>query len=64
MRENFLFFGLFSMLRRWRPNFGRRIQSNVRRATLRANRTDDQRETDNNKNHNRIGMEKLSYAAT
>ncbi|CAF4915804.1 unnamed protein product [Pieris macdunnoughi] len=34
------------MPRRRRPDLGRRSQSNVRRATSRANRTDDQRETD------------------
>lgn len=45
------------MPRRKRPNIGRRSQSNVRRATSRANRTDDQRETDND--NSRTGMADL-----
>ncbi|KAG8246522.1 hypothetical protein J6590_094264 [Homalodisca vitripennis] len=45
------------MPRRKRPNIGRRSRSNVRRATSRANRTDDRQETDND--NSRIGMAHL-----
>lgn len=45
------------MPRRRRPDLGRRSQSNVRRATSRANRTDDQRETD--QENSRIAMSEL-----
>ncbi|KAG8308825.1 hypothetical protein J6590_100388 [Homalodisca vitripennis] len=48
---------LLTMPRRKRPNIGRRSRSNVRRATSRANRTDDQQETDND--NSRIGMAHL-----
>ncbi|GBP68487.1 hypothetical protein EVAR_52648_1 [Eumeta japonica] len=47
------------MPRRRRPDLGRRSQSNVRRATSRANRTDDQRETD--QENSRIAMSELRY---
>ncbi|KAG8266336.1 hypothetical protein J6590_074899 [Homalodisca vitripennis] len=40
-----------------RSNIGRRSRSNVRRATSRANRTDDQQETEND--NSRIGMAHL-----
>ncbi|KAG8296330.1 hypothetical protein J6590_059597 [Homalodisca vitripennis] len=46
--------------RRWNhcvASQGRRSRSNVRRATSRANRTDDQQETDNDNSH--IGMAHL-----
>ena len=46
------------MSKRRGPNLGRRSQSNVRRAISRANRTDDQRERDNE--NSRIGMAELS----
>lgn len=45
------------MPRRRTANIGRRSQSNVRRATSRANRTNDQRATDND--NSRIGMSEL-----
>lgn len=45
------------MPRRRRPDLGRRSQSNVQRHTSRANRTDDQRERDNE--NNRIRMSEL-----
>ena len=45
------------MPRRRRPDLGRRSQSNVRRATSRANRTDDQRQTD--QENSRIAMSEL-----
>ena len=45
------------MPRRRRPDLGRRSQSNVRIDTSRANRTDGQRETDNE--NSRIGMSEL-----
>lgn len=45
------------MPRRRRPNVGRRSQSNVRRATSRANRTDDQRQRD--QENSRIAMSEL-----
>ncbi|KAG8285525.1 hypothetical protein J6590_068907 [Homalodisca vitripennis] len=48
---------LLTMPTRKRPNIGRRSRSNVRRATSRANRTDDQQETDND--NSRIGMAHL-----
>uniref|UniRef100_A0A1B6HEE6 Uncharacterized protein n=2 Tax=Homalodisca liturata TaxID=320908 RepID=A0A1B6HEE6_9HEMI len=48
---------MLTMPRRKRPNIGRRSRSNVRRATSRANRTDDQQETDND--NSRIGMAHL-----
>ncbi|KAG8242707.1 hypothetical protein J6590_059951 [Homalodisca vitripennis] len=48
---------LLTTPRRKRPNIGRRSRSNVRRATSRANRTDDQQETDND--NSRIGMAHL-----
>ena len=44
------------MPKKTRPNLGRRLHSSERRATLRANRTDDQRDTDNNNNDIRIAM--------
>ncbi|XP_063931152.1 uncharacterized protein LOC135143203 [Zophobas morio] len=47
------------MPRRRRPDLGRRSQSNVRRATSRANRTDDQRETD--QENSLIAMSELRY---
>lgn len=50
------------MPRRRRPDLGRRSQSNVRRATLRANRTDVQQETDNA--NSRIGMPELRSRVT
>ncbi|KAF7273021.1 hypothetical protein GWI33_014215 [Rhynchophorus ferrugineus] len=45
------------MPRRRRPDLGRRSQSNVRRATSRTNRTDDQRETD--QENCRVAMSEL-----
>lgn len=61
MSEKFSHFDYlqFTMPRRRRPDFGRRSQSNVRRATTRANRTDDQRETD--QENSRIAMSELCY---
>lgn len=47
------------MPRRRQPDLGRRSQSNVRRATSRANRTDDQRETD--RENSFIAMSQLRY---
>ncbi|XP_015175981.1 PREDICTED: uncharacterized protein LOC107066151 [Polistes dominula] len=47
------------MPRRRRPDLGRRSQSNVRRATSHANRTDDQKETD--QENSRIALSKLRY---
>ncbi|KAG8289495.1 Protein Dok-7, partial [Homalodisca vitripennis] len=51
------FHGTYPSSGRKRPNIGRRSRSNVRRATSRANRTDDQQETDND--NSRIGMAHL-----
>lgn len=51
-----------TMPRRGRGDIGRRSQSNARRATSRANRTDDQRATDNE--NSRIGMSELRSRAT
>ncbi|KAG8269771.1 hypothetical protein J6590_100330 [Homalodisca vitripennis] len=45
------------MPRRKRPNVGRRSRSNVRRATSRANRTDDQQDTEND--NSRIDKERV-----
>ncbi|KAG8265395.1 hypothetical protein J6590_095677 [Homalodisca vitripennis] len=52
------------MPRRKRPNIGRRSRSNVRRATSRANCTDDQQETDNDNsridpNQNEVGRQRM-----
>ncbi|KAG8328731.1 hypothetical protein J6590_102875 [Homalodisca vitripennis] len=54
---------LLTMPRRKRPNIGRRSRSNVRRDTSRANRTDDQQETDNY-NSRIIGMAHLRSTVT
>lgn len=51
-----------TMPKRGRANIGRRSQSNARRSTSRANRTDDQRATDNE--NSRIGMSQLRSRAT
>ena len=45
------------MSKRRRRDIGRRCQSNVQRATLRANNTDNQRETD--QENSRIAMSEL-----
>ena len=48
--------------RRRSENLGRRSQSNVQRASSRANRTDDQRATGNE--NSRIGMSELRSKIT
>ena len=45
------------MPRRRRPGLGRRRQSNVRRAMLRVNRTNEQQDTEND--NTRIGMPEI-----
>ena len=47
------------MSSRRQPDIGRRRQSYVRRAMSRANRTDEQQETEND--DSRIGMSKLCF---